>query len=172
MELVAADPKDSAARSGEFWGFTLRSSTGARRSLRPPSKESRRSGKMTAMSPEDVRALKKQLGCNAKELASVLGVAQEDVVAWERGERFPTKRHVDAMRTLAERGPSSIVRAPKPRHRPKPNEDEGLEPLEDPAFWSLFRKLLAHGALRREAYALAERYSEPAQDKTKPSPDG
>lgn len=122
------------------------------------------------MSPDEVRALRKSLACSSKELAATLGAPAEEVAAWERGERFPTKRWVDALRALGERGPSAVLRAAK---RAAPAAARAApEPLADPAFWALFRKLLAHADLRREVLSLAERYPDPTQLSTKPPPEG
>ncbi len=109
------------------------------------------------MSPDDVRALRRTLACTAKELGAALDVPADTITAWERGELFPTKRHVDAMRTLGERGPTSIVRTPK-RGAAKPP----LQLLADPALWRLVRKLLAHAELRQQAEQLAADYADPA----------
>src|SRR5262250_1684837 len=45
------------------------------------------------MSPEDIKALRQELGCTARELATALGIEQETVLSWERAELFPTKRY-------------------------------------------------------------------------------
>ena len=125
------------------------------------------------MSPDDLRALRKELSCSAKELALTLGIEQDEVLAWEKGERFPTKRFVDAMEAIRTRGSGAVVRAPKPKPRGAAAQPSAPDPLADPAFWALFRKLVAHPELRREALALAERYPDAAtQLRTKPSSEG
>ncbi len=109
------------------------------------------------MSPEALKALRKELGCTARDLGATIGVDQETVLAWERGELFPTKRYVEALLDLKRRGPSAVVRAPKKKSAP-------MELLTEPAFWLLVRKLLHHEELRREALRLAERYEDPSED--------
>ena len=108
------------------------------------------------MTPDAIRALRKDLSCTAKELAAALALDQATVLAWERGELFPTKRHVDAMGALAEKGAGAI---PKKARGPEP-----MKVLADPAFWELVRKLAAHKKLRDEAAKLAAGYPDPATD--------
>ncbi len=109
------------------------------------------------MSPDDVKALRKTLACTARELGATLQLPQETIVAWERGELFPTKRHVDAMRALEQRGPSAIVRTSK-RSEAKPP----LALLAEPGVWALFRKILAHPELRAQVERLANDFDDPA----------
>lgn len=108
------------------------------------------------MSPEDLKALRKDLSCTAKELAQALGIDQATVLAWEKGELFPTKAHVDKMNELRARGAGAI---PKKAKGPEP-----LKVMTDPALWQLVRKLLTHKKLRDEALKLAAAYPDPAED--------
>ena len=62
------------------------------------------------MTPEDIKALRKDLACTAKELAAALGIEQGTVLAWEKAELFPTKAFVDRMNELRAKGPSAIPR--------------------------------------------------------------
>jgi transcriptional regulator with XRE-family HTH domain len=110
------------------------------------------------MSPEDIKALRKDLRASARELATALGIEQADVLAWERGELFPTKRHCDAMAALRARGPDAIPRKPKRKGA------TGLAALADPELWRLVRKLAAHPDLRGAVAALAEKYADPAEE--------
>ncbi|APR81996.1 Hypothetical protein A7982_07345 [Minicystis rosea] len=110
------------------------------------------------MSPEDIKALRKDLGCTARELATALGIEQQTVLAWERAELFPTKRHCDAMEELRKKGPSAIPKKPR-RKAATP-----MQALADPDLWKLIRKLAAHPELRSAAQALAERYADPAEE--------
>ncbi len=110
------------------------------------------------MSPEDVKALRKELKCTAKDLARVLGVEADEVFAWESGEHFPTKRYVDKMATLRDQGPDAFPRA----RRAKGDATE-MERLADPELWKLVRKLLAHPPLFRQAQKLAEEFKDPAE---------
>jgi len=112
------------------------------------------------MSPEDVKALRQELGCTARELAAALGVEHTDVIAWERGELFPTKRSCDAMDALRRKGPSAVPRRP----RKKALAATPMAALSDPDLWRLVRKLLAHPELRAAAKELAERYTDPADE--------
>lgn len=109
------------------------------------------------MSPDALKALRKELGCTARDLGATIGVDQETVLAWERGDLFPTKRHVDALMDLKRRGPSAILKAPKKKGSP-------MELLAEPGFWLLIRKLLHHEELRREVLRLADRYEDPSGD--------
>jgi transcriptional regulator with XRE-family HTH domain len=109
------------------------------------------------MSPEQVKALRTELGCTARELAAALDVEADTVTGWERGELFPTKRHVDAMQDLRARGPTAI-----PRKRRKGASASPLQVLADPALWRVVRKLLAHAELRAAVEALAASYDDPA----------
>jgi transcriptional regulator with XRE-family HTH domain len=110
------------------------------------------------MSPEQVKALRTELGCTARELAAALDVEADAVSAWERGELFPTKRHVDAMQELHARGPTAI-----PRKRRKGAPASPMQVLADPALWRIVRKLLAHAELRASVEALSATYDDPAE---------
>lgn len=108
------------------------------------------------MTPDDIKALRKDLSCTAKELAQALGLEQATVLAWEKGDLFPTKVFVDKMNALRARGPGAI---PKKVKGPDP-----MKVLADPALWELVRKLAAHKKLRDEATKLAAAYPDPAAD--------
>ena len=108
------------------------------------------------MTPDDLKALRKELSCTAKELAQALGIEQSTVLAWEKGDLFPTKAFVDKMAQLRARGPASI-----------PKKAKGAEPMKvlaDPALWELMRKVVAHKKLRDEVVKLAAAYADPAVD--------
>ena len=107
------------------------------------------------MTPEDIKALRKELACTAKELAAALGLDQATVLAWEAAEKFPTKVHVDHMNELRARGPGAVPRKAK----------AGVDPIKalgDPQVWELLRKIAAHKKLRDEVAKLAEKYPDPA----------
>jgi transcriptional regulator with XRE-family HTH domain len=108
------------------------------------------------MSPDDLRALRKELSCTARELAGALKLDQATIMAWERGELFPTKQYVEAMESLRAKGPSAIVR--------KAKGDNPMRWLADPTVWELLRKLTAHKKLRDEVVKLAAAYPDPADD--------
>jgi len=108
------------------------------------------------MTPDDLKTLRKELQCTAKELAGALGVEQATVLAWEKGDLFPTKAFLDKMAALRSKGASSI-----------PKKAKGGDPIKtfsDPEFWRLVRKLAAHKKLRDEAIKLAGSYADPADD--------
>lgn len=109
------------------------------------------------MLPDEIKALRAELKCTAKELAGALGLEQKVVMAWESGELFPTKRHVDLMETLREKGPTAIPKKPKGKD-PSP-----FAVLADPALWGVVRKLLAHRKLRDEVVKLAAEYADPSE---------
>jgi transcriptional regulator with XRE-family HTH domain len=114
------------------------------------------------MSPEDVKALRQELGCTARDLAAALGLEQETVLAWERGDLFPTKRLVGKMEELRQKGPSAI---PKQR-RKGPAPTSPFHALADAELWRLLRKLIAHPELRSAVQKLAEPYADPAAEPT------
>jgi transcriptional regulator with XRE-family HTH domain len=110
------------------------------------------------MSPEEIKALRKDLACTARELSATLELELDAVASWERGDTFPTKRLCDAMAELRARGPAAVVRKAKKK---------ALTPmaaLADPATWRLLRKILANPELRAKAEALAEGYADPAEE--------
>ena len=109
------------------------------------------------VTPEDVKALRKKLGCTAKDLARVLGIEADEVFAWESGERFPTKRFVDKMTELEQRGAEAF---PKRRK----GDATEMERLADPELWKILRKLLAHPALYRQVKKLADEMPDPGDD--------
>jgi len=109
------------------------------------------------MSPDDIKALRKELACTAKELAAALGVDQATVLSWEKADLFPTKAYVDRMADLRAKGPASIPRKSKAGADP-------IKSLTDPQLWELVRKLAAHKRLRDEVVKLAEKYPDPAND--------
>jgi transcriptional regulator with XRE-family HTH domain len=114
--------------------------------------------------PDDIKALRKELGCTAKELAAALGVDQATVLAWERAETFPTKQYVDKMGALRAGGPAAIPRKPPRTKAAAGSKISPMKALMDPAVWELFRKIVAHEALRDEVVRLAAAYSDPADD--------
>ena len=87
------------------------------------------------MTPDDIKALRKDLSCTAKELAQALAIEQATVLAWEKGELFPTKQYIDKMTQLRAKGPAAI---PK-----KARGDAPMKVLADPALWEIIRKLEA-----------------------------
>jgi transcriptional regulator with XRE-family HTH domain len=108
------------------------------------------------VTPDEIKALRKDLSCTAKELAQALGIEQATVLAWEKGDLFPTKVFVDKMNALRARGPAAI---PK-----KAKGDAPMKVLADPALWELVRKLAAHKKLRDEVTKLAAGYPDPATE--------
>ena len=110
------------------------------------------------MTPDQLKQLRKELSCTAKELATALGLEQATVMAWEKGELFPTKRAIDEMEALREKGPSAIVR------KAKGKSADPLKVLADPQLWELVRKLAVHKQLRDAVAKMAADYSDPAAD--------
>jgi transcriptional regulator with XRE-family HTH domain len=108
------------------------------------------------VTPDDIKALRKDLSCTAKELAHALGIEQATVLAWEKGDLFPTKPLIDKMTALRGRGPAAI---PK-----KAKGEVPLKVLADPAVWEIVRKIVAHKKLRDEVVRLAAAYPDPAQE--------
>ncbi len=116
------------------------------------------------MSPEELKQLRKELSCTAKELALTLGIEPKELSAWEAGELFPTKRYVGELEALRKKGPTSILRAPKGKAAAK----TGMARLADAKLWELVRKLVEHPALFEQVNKLAEAYPDPAEPKAKP----
>jgi len=110
------------------------------------------------VTPEDIRALRKELSCTAKELAAALGIGQATVLAWESAELFPTKAFIDRMEALRAKGPAAIPR--KTRGAPA----DPMKTLCDPLVWELLRKIAAHKKLRDEVARLAQPYPDPAAE--------
>jgi DNA-binding XRE family transcriptional regulator len=108
------------------------------------------------LTPDEIKALRKDLACTAKELAHAIGIEQNTVLAWEKGDLFPTKPFIDKMIALRSRGPAAI---PK-----KARGDAPLRVLADPALWELLRKILAHKKLRDEVTKLASAYPDPKDE--------
>jgi transcriptional regulator with XRE-family HTH domain len=108
------------------------------------------------VTPDEVKALRRELACTAKELAAALGVDQATVMGWERADLFPTKAYVDRMAELRARGPGSIPR--------KAKGGDPLKSLADPQVWELLRKIAAHKKLRDEVAKLADKYPDPASE--------
>jgi transcriptional regulator with XRE-family HTH domain len=109
--------------------------------------------------PDELKALRKELSCTAKELAGALGLEQSTVLAWEKGDLFPTKQFIDKMETFRAKGPSSI-----PRKSKSANASNVALQLKDPLVWELVRKIAAHKKLRDEVAKLATSYADPAEE--------
>ena len=112
------------------------------------------------MSPEDLKQLRKELSCTAKELALTLGIEPKELAAWEAGELFPTKRYVGELEALRKKGPSAIQRAPK--GKAAATAKTGMARLADPKLWELVRKLAEYPALFDQVSKLAETYRDPS----------
>lgn len=108
------------------------------------------------VTPDEIKALRKELACTAKELAGALGVDQATVLAWEKSELFPTKAYVDEMSALRVKGPGAIPR--------KAKGGNPMQALADPKVWELMRKIAANKKLRDEVAKLADRYPDPASE--------
>jgi transcriptional regulator with XRE-family HTH domain len=108
------------------------------------------------MSPEEIKTVRRELSCTAKELAAALQLEQSTVLAWEKGELFPTKQYVDAMNALRAKGPSAVPR--------KSRGDNPVKALADPVVWELVRKIAAHKKLREAVSKLATAYPDPADE--------
>ncbi|CAN5616529.1 hypothetical protein BH09MYX1_BH09MYX1_43170 [soil metagenome] len=109
------------------------------------------------MSPDQLKELRKELACTAKELATAIGLEQATVMAWEKGELFPTKQFIDKMEALRAKGKDAI---PK---KARGNAPEPMKVLADPELWQLVRKIVVHKKLRDEVVKLAATYADPAE---------
>jgi len=110
------------------------------------------------VSPEDLKQLRKELSCTAKELALTLGIDPKELAAWEAGELFPTKRYVGELEALRKKGPTAIQRVAKGKGSAA---KIGMARLTDPKLWELVRKLAEHPALFDQVAKLAEAYPDP-----------
>jgi transcriptional regulator with XRE-family HTH domain len=106
------------------------------------------------VTPDDIKLLRKELGCTARDLATTLGIEQKEVLAWEAGQLFPTKRFVDQMRALREKGPSAVLKTTKGK------AVAPTDRVSDPAFWAIVKKLLLHPPLYEQVSKLAETYGD------------
>jgi transcriptional regulator with XRE-family HTH domain len=116
------------------------------------------------VSPEELKQLRKELACTAKELALTLGIEPKEVAAWEAGELFPTKRYVGELSALRKKGTTAVVRVAKGKAA---GAKTGLARLSDPKLWELVRKLAEHPALFDQVSRLAETYADPAEPRAK-----
>lgn len=107
------------------------------------------------MSPEEIRALRKDLALTQRQLADALKVDVDAVREWEKEEAFPTRANCEAMETL---------RANPPPKTPK-NAATPMQVLSDPSFFTLVRKLIAHPKLRAEVDRLSAEYPDPASSR-------
>ena len=111
------------------------------------------------MSPDELRKIREELKCTARELAATLGIDSTEVVAWEQGERFPTKKNVADIAKLRLMGSGAILRKAKRRGNAPL---KGSARMADPSFWQLVRKLIEHPELFDKVLQMAELYSDPA----------
>lgn len=105
------------------------------------------------MSPDEIRALRKDLNLTQRQLSEALKVEVEAVRAWEREEEFPTRALCASMERLRANPPPRV-----PKNNPSP-----VQLLGDPRFFTLLRKLVAHPRLRAEAEKLASEYADPLE---------
>lgn len=112
------------------------------------------------MSPDELRQLREELHCTARELAATLGIDSGEVAAWEQGERFPTKNIVLALTKLRSLGSVAVTRKPKRRG---PSPLKGAARLADPVFWQLVRKIVEHPELFDKVRQIADTFPDPAQ---------
>lgn len=87
-----------------------------------------------------------------RKLADELGTDSSTVLAWERGELFPTRKACRQMEALRSRVPSVPASAP--------SSDPDLAPLADPRVWAVVRKLCRHDAFRQRVFELASSYDD------------
>lgn len=109
------------------------------------------------MNADDLKALRKELACTARELAETLKLEQKEILAWEKGELFPTKAMVVKMEALRAQGKGAIVR------KAKGGGADPFQLLADEKLWRLLRKLIAHPKLREAALKLADSYDDPSE---------
>jgi transcriptional regulator with XRE-family HTH domain len=131
------------------------------------------------MTPEAIKELRRQLRCTARDLARALDTDQSTVLAWERGELFPTKKSVDRMNAWLAAGALPTPTTPgepkaptfrrpvsgvSPNLRPNmsPNGTPGVSSAAaDAALGVLVRKLVVHADLRAKVLELSANYTDP-----------
>jgi transcriptional regulator with XRE-family HTH domain len=109
------------------------------------------------LSPDDIKALRTTLQCTTRELGDAIGVDQKTVISWESAQLFPTKKFVDRMLALKEKGPSAVPKKARGKEPPP------LRVLADPSLWEVLRKIVAHKKLRDDVIKLAQSYDDPAE---------
>jgi len=134
------------------------------------------------MGPEDIKQLRAELRCTARELAAALDIDHAMVRKWEHEELFPTRHYIDRMNGLRKQGPGSVPRLQ--RHDSgdlmpalvdpalvdpalvdpalvDPALVDPMRALADPELWRLIRKLAVHPELRQAVATLASDYDDP-----------
>lgn len=111
------------------------------------------------MTPEQIKKLRSNLRCTARELAATLDVPLTEVQEWEAGEQFPTKRWVTQLEKLGALGPGAITRK---KSKGSAATVSAMDQLDNPELWQIVRKLLAHQKFFGEVSQLAEKYEDPA----------
>ena len=106
------------------------------------------------MTPEEIRQLCQSLECTSRDLATTLGIDPALVRAWQQGERFPTKRLIERMRELGERGPSAVIRT---RHGRRAAAASDV--LRDPRLWHVVQQIVEHPDLLDRVAEVVESYS-------------
>jgi len=104
------------------------------------------------MQPEDVKRIRDALACSLGDLAAAVGVDVKTLLAWEAGDRFPTKRHADKLKALEKEGPSAVKRTGKKK------PVSGPELLGDSRFWNVVRKMATNADLFAEVERLSAKY--------------
>jgi transcriptional regulator with XRE-family HTH domain len=113
------------------------------------------------VSPEEIKALRRELGASIKDFSQALGIEQTKLLAWETGSEFPTKRMVVAMQALSTT-PKAGTPATGSRQAPLATEHaDALGRLADPALWELLRKLMSYPELFQSCRKLAESFEDP-----------
>lgn len=110
---------------------------------------------LCSVSPTEIRELRANLKCTARELAATLGIESSEVTAWEQGERFPTKKNVSDLAKLSLLGPDAISRKPR---RQAGNGARGISRLADPALWEIVIKIAENPDLFDKVKQIADKY--------------
>jgi predicted transcriptional regulator len=108
------------------------------------------------MSPEELKRLRSELGCSLGELSATIEVDVKTLLAWEAGDLFPTKKHVDRLEILRRKGPAGVLRRPRAK-----KTQAGLDALDDPRLWAIVKKLASYPDFLIEVEKLAARYDPP-----------
>lgn len=103
------------------------------------------------MRPEDIKALRAELGCSLGELAHAVGVEPRVLLAWEAGDSFPTKRHVGKLEAARKAG-AGAVRSTKAEP-----DRTGTDALEDPRLWAIVKRLVTDPKFLAEVEKLAKK---------------
>ncbi len=102
------------------------------------------------MKKEAIVELRQRLKANVRDFAYTLGVETAEVLSWEAGETFPTKRLTERLESLADGTGGDI------RKKPVVQRGEPSVPIR-PEVLPLLQQLIEDPELYRQVLELADR---------------